>query len=261
MCGCVCLVHCTPAIDCGNPGPALNAITHGNLFTFPNAVSYLCRNGFLPNHTTTITCTKSGTWSGNPPSCQPVICHHIPPPAWGYLNSTNSTFASVILFSCSKGFHLVGVDVLVCQASGLWNSHVPRCVPVQCANISLHRYSVLNSVNNTFQGQAVMACARGHQLSSGDLRRTCTAEGSWSGSEAVCTGTTPFMLGTVWHVCIFVQCYTYPCLYSLSEIVVYDLRFHTYEAQMHYRTRVLKLARSKGAEYSICSVGISLVCP
>lgn len=41
-----------------------------------------------------------------------------------------------------------------------------------------------------YQSTAVYTCDNGYERSSGNLERTCEADGTWSGSEPVCSGET-----------------------------------------------------------------------
>lgn len=38
------------------------------------------------------------------------------------------SYPSSVMFQCKRGFHLLGSAVLSCQASGLWDRSLPKCL-------------------------------------------------------------------------------------------------------------------------------------
>lgn len=42
--------------------------------------------------------------------------------------------------------------------------------------------------DTSYGGHVLYACAAGYRHVSGDLRRTCVGNGSWSGTEPLCKG-------------------------------------------------------------------------
>ena len=58
------------AVSCTEPRSPSHGSRSGDDFTFGKTVSYQCDPGYKITGSRTRTCTASGTWSGNQPSCK-----------------------------------------------------------------------------------------------------------------------------------------------------------------------------------------------
>lgn len=204
------LSHSVAAVSCGDPGTPTHGSRKGSDFTFQQTVHFSCADGYILYGPDSRVCKSSAVWSGRVPKCQPVLCPRISTPAYALRNSSNFTFTSAVAIVCADGFLLVGTSVLVCTASGQWSHAIPSCQPVHCP-ISL---STLNGLvlrqNTTFSGTLVSGCVHGYVRKSGDFKRTCQADGKWSGLPLICTGNT----------CVLVVLYTVkPVLWLLFMFV------------------------------------------
>ena len=176
------------ALDCGNPGSIHYGITTGSHFSYPHNVTYTCVNGFLPSAPITLHCSNAGVWSAQPPVCRPVTCRELTAPHWGAMNTSNRTLSASVEFSCAAGFLLDGVRTLTCQPSAQWSGTEPRCQPIDCGALADVQHSTVLHVNTTYTGYWRAACDPGYRLVSGNSRRTCISDGSWSGSAPICEG-------------------------------------------------------------------------
>ena len=56
----------------------------------------------------------------------------------GATTGTNTTFDSVITYSCDDGFVLVGADEQICLESGNWSAPLPSCESRLCTIIIIN---------------------------------------------------------------------------------------------------------------------------
>ncbi|XP_078494241.1 sushi, von Willebrand factor type A, EGF and pentraxin domain-containing protein 1-like isoform X2 [Ciona intestinalis] len=106
--------------------------TPGNTFNVGATATYVCNAGYEIVGQDVLTCTVSGEWSDDEPTCQRVVvqCAARAAPAFGSLSPSKSTYAEneVVTFSCNHGYNLSGESQSTCQASGQWDEEVPTCV-------------------------------------------------------------------------------------------------------------------------------------
>lgn len=81
----------------------------------------------------TLHCGENGTWSGDVPTCQPVICTEPPIPQNGFIlngqiqvNIPKATYnnGEIVIFGCESNHMMIGNDFTVCQRNGLWSKYV-----------------------------------------------------------------------------------------------------------------------------------------
>ena len=56
-----------------------------------------------------------------------VDCGDLDDPENGDVDLTGTSFGSRALYSCNRGFTLVGINRRVCQANGQWSGEAPSC--------------------------------------------------------------------------------------------------------------------------------------
>lgn len=59
-----------PARRCGDPGDIQNGHREGNVFIFPNRVTYICSEGYELVGRSYRVCQENGQWSGQVPNCK-----------------------------------------------------------------------------------------------------------------------------------------------------------------------------------------------
>ena len=118
---------CRP-VNCGDPGGIMN----GDVFvlgtTLNSVARYSCRRGYLLVGVKVITCLAVGRWSSGLPRCDPIDCGDPGTPLNGKLQlSAGTKLNSVVRYSCSVGYVLMGATERVCQAGGTWSASLPTC--------------------------------------------------------------------------------------------------------------------------------------
>ena len=59
--------------------------------------------------------------------CLVVDCGSVVSPSHGDVRVQETTFQSVVTYSCISGYSLVGDDNRTCQANGNWSEETPQC--------------------------------------------------------------------------------------------------------------------------------------
>ena len=138
-----------------------------------------------------------------------VDCGELPAPANGEVNYVeDTTFESSAIFTCNRGFRLVGDRERECLYTGLWSLQQPTCesmrilfklivytftiillytkkTEITCPKLTPPKYGKVRISGYCVDDYAVYGCAYGHQISHKD-RRVCQEDGTWSGSEPTC---------------------------------------------------------------------------
>jgi formylglycine-generating enzyme required for sulfatase activity len=120
-------------------------------------------------------------------TCVPIDCGAPTPPTGGTIAFTETTVGSVATNGCGTGLNLVGPTERVCGADGVWDGEGATCVPVSCGAIGAPTNGQIEVTGTTFGGTATASCNEGYRLTGGTAVRTCSADGAWSGTAAVCT--------------------------------------------------------------------------
>ncbi|XDV41623.1 hypothetical protein PO909_010444 [Leuciscus waleckii] len=153
-------LHGTPRMECLEMGkwtdtppfclaqqcPLLTAPENGwmncshphSLFSYGSQCFLGCKAGFEITGEPGMTCSASGNWSQEMPSCTAVRCEllsfsELPEP--GPLPSMNCShphgnfsFDSQCFFQCAKSHKLNGTSQLICTSKGYWTNSPPSCV-------------------------------------------------------------------------------------------------------------------------------------
>ncbi|XP_077337301.1 complement receptor type 2-like isoform X8 [Lithobates pipiens] len=186
---------CTQVL-CAAPESPANGEYHPQKeeYTYLDSVTFSCQKPFQVVGDASISCTGTGEWSSNSPTCKAVNC---PNP-----NVTNSrrlsgfigpyTLNSAISFECDKDFVLRGSGLISCNIDSQWIPAIPLCerseskqvlcaAPESPANGEYHpqkdEYTYLDSV--TFSCQEPLEVA-------GDASISCTGTGEWSSNSPTC---------------------------------------------------------------------------
>ncbi|XP_067012252.1 locomotion-related protein Hikaru genki [Anabrus simplex] len=115
--------------------------------------------------------------------CEPIDVNSDP-----YLTARveGSRLGHVAIFQCPIGFKLNGTSNLTCQASGLWSSPIPQCLPIICPSLELDDpHLSLVEHNTSYGGRAVFRCSWGYKLT-GQPGIECEVDGQWSGPVPTC---------------------------------------------------------------------------
>uniref|UniRef100_A0A8C3VL92 Sushi domain-containing protein n=1 Tax=Catagonus wagneri TaxID=51154 RepID=A0A8C3VL92_9CETA len=149
-------IHCTsdsrgngiwsgPAPRCGVPGHCnapehfqfaqLKSQTNASEFPIGTSLEYECRPEYY-KMTFSIKCLQNLTWSSVKDVCKRKSCKTPPDPMNGmvYVN-TDTPFGSRIIFSCNRGYRLIGHSSTECVISGntaFWDAEPPICERIPC---------------------------------------------------------------------------------------------------------------------------------
>ncbi|XP_063849030.1 LOW QUALITY PROTEIN: uncharacterized protein LOC135093582 [Scylla paramamosain] len=155
---------------------------------------YSCRPGFRLEGDEVMTCSSKGKWQGQSPKCKESQC---PTPAQinnGFMEVANFRgvygHGTVVTYTCSPGYRLVGAASHTCNHTGQWSDNPPMCKAVTCGPppvFSNARHILLNS-STSWNGIAVYTCTDGYRLHTDtkDTVTTCLEEGKWRAVNVTC---------------------------------------------------------------------------
>ncbi|MBN3309505.1 CSMD1 protein, partial [Amia calva] len=174
-------------IGCGDPGPVANGIYIGDEFSFNKTVYYQCNPGYIMETATssTLLCTKDGTWNQIKPSCRAITCG--PPPAihHGKVEGSDFQWGSSVSYSCFEGYQLSLSAIVTCEGNGSWRGDVPQCLPVLCGDPGTPAEGHAEGNSFTYRSEVTFYCKAPYILV-GSSRRVCQSDGSWSGIQPTC---------------------------------------------------------------------------
>ncbi|XP_065189465.1 CUB and sushi domain-containing protein 1-like [Sycon ciliatum] len=152
-----------------------------------------CHAGFESANTKAV--CRRGQWEpAYMPNCRRTACNGSAP--MGGANTVRSgagnTFGSVHSFRCLPGFDWLWpwrAYNATCQHDMRWSSVVPDCSRVVCPSLAAIANGVwLNDTDaQVYEDSAPGACSPGYVRTAGNLTRTCMSDGTWSGTDPVCT--------------------------------------------------------------------------
>ncbi|XP_052236458.1 uncharacterized protein LOC127848192 isoform X5 [Dreissena polymorpha] len=162
--------------DCGNASPANGVATAPNGTTYQKQANVQCNPGYALNGSSLIECSATG-WND---SVQCVIqnCGD-PTPDHGTVNTTATTFGTVVKIACNHGYVLSGANIAKCNADSVWSDSA-TCNPYDCGNASPANGVATAPKGTTYQKQAYVQCNPGYALNGSSLIE-CSAAG-WNDS-------------------------------------------------------------------------------
>ncbi|XP_078403913.1 C4b-binding protein alpha chain-like [Cetorhinus maximus] len=104
----------------------------GPIYRYRHTITFRCNKGFEMVGKSVIECHENSTFVPPPPTCRPPAnCGNPRKILNGYYNTSGTTIGSKAVFSCHKGYKVVGRSFQFCTTSG-WNGRVPTCEIVRC---------------------------------------------------------------------------------------------------------------------------------
>ncbi|XP_063414427.1 complement factor B-like [Mytilus trossulus] len=99
-----------------------------------------------------------------------------------------------IIYSCNRGYEVQSGNLeRSCQADGTWSGSTPVCVGVKCQDPENGQFTEeQTSSGYSFPDTVTYSCIFGYEVQSGDLERSCQADGTWSGNAPVCKMTVDY---------------------------------------------------------------------
>ncbi|XP_018581221.1 complement factor H-like [Scleropages formosus] len=118
--------------SCGFPAHVLNgAFDLSQGMEFGAVANVVCNKGYKMVGTGYLTCSTSG-WSGNIPACEVVKCPEPPDIKNGRVamkpfSKNFPEYSDKVVYSCEKGYTLVGSPVIECKENGEYVPSPPQC--------------------------------------------------------------------------------------------------------------------------------------
>jgi len=97
---------------------------------------------------------------------------------------------TVCQFSCNDGYIGSGSQARRCQHNGTWSGQDFNCQTVTCSKLSPPTNGELlgcNTAEMLYNTVCRSSCKEGFEAK-GSVARRCTENGTWSGTDLVCTG-------------------------------------------------------------------------
>ncbi|WAR06704.1 SVEP1-like protein [Mya arenaria] len=168
-------------IDCYSP-PAIEngSLNKSNGTTYGSVVVYTCEEGYKMYGETSTYCQANGKWKAAHIliGCMALLfvdCNDPPVLENGSPNKSNgTTYGSVVVYSCGKGYTLYGDNSTTCQTDGTWKVIHANCT----INDYLHTLSLSKALSPI--------CNKGYTLY-GDNTSECLASGQWEGFNLSCS--------------------------------------------------------------------------
>ncbi|CAL1267119.1 unnamed protein product [Larinioides sclopetarius] len=175
-------------ISCNDPGYIENAQRLGNVFTFPNNVTYICNEGYkLIGHAIRY-CSPKGEWLPNsPPSyCEAIVCPILSHPLNGKVISSQRKLHAVATYECDRYYNLSGNSERICQEDGTWSGDIPTCREITCYDPGAIMHGSVIPIQKFYKAGdlIIFKCNYDfHQTSS-----KCLETGEWSKRPPLCPG-------------------------------------------------------------------------
>ncbi|XP_069121597.1 uncharacterized protein [Argopecten irradians] len=194
-------VHRLYAVSCDPPGAVpgstnLTTFAHvPDVFTVSSTISYTCDAGhefFLDNTTSrNITCGDNHVWDSDLGDyCRVISCPELDFPN-GTVNTTATTYKTVVLLTCNTGYTMSGATSMpiICQADKTWNSSAITCQAVDCGTPPSMANTELTDKGHTYGLNATYTCPSPMRFAPDtySLTSSCGADGKWEPIMAVCT--------------------------------------------------------------------------
>ncbi|XP_028273419.1 beta-2-glycoprotein 1-like [Parambassis ranga] len=181
----------TPAENeavCSRPQLGANVEIHGlqRIYSPGAELRLSCEEGYTPvfgPHT--IVCGASGAWTATKLICTLKRCPYPNQLLNGEMLYDDTTYRSVINYTCHEGYILTGSSSAVCQANATWSSDKPECRPVTCGLAPIPEfggiiYDRIVRGNTTEYGTTVTYKCLPPYASFGNAEAKCTASGTWT---------------------------------------------------------------------------------
>lgn len=169
------------------PRTPKNGFVRGHRYLYHDNVTFACNIGFRSNGSVNSTCTENGTWSSEPPACDPVFCPTPPPAAVNaFLHGTNTSYGARVNYTCIEGYEPTTPAVLVCGSGGHWNGTAPGCTKVTCPTPEPLENGRVVGKERRYGDTIEYTCSAGFRLTGGDKKRSCLGTAAWSGGAPVC---------------------------------------------------------------------------
>nr|XP_039261350.1 uncharacterized protein LOC120337582 isoform X2 [Styela clava] len=148
-------------------------------------------------------CNSDGTWTGNQPRCVRKVestsrtCSTPTFPRYGTIVPQRYMWfvGNSYTVSCNTGYEAPLINIATCLSNGMWSPQHLECKPIQqetfCVPLPTIQNGWMDSPNpgayRYLVGQSITyRCRSGYKLVEGSTTRTCSSQGSWTGSQPSC---------------------------------------------------------------------------
>ncbi|XP_019617399.1 PREDICTED: E-selectin-like [Branchiostoma belcheri] len=177
-----------PPIQCPTVTAQANGAISTTATSYQTVVNFTCNPGYVLNGTTNTTCQANGTWGNPVPTCTPIQCPILTAPANGAFSTTETSYPTVVNFTCNLGYVLNGTTNTTCQADGTWSNLVRTCrgeMMRKCPTLTAPANGALSTTATFYQTVVNFTCNPGYVLN-GTNNTTCQADGTWSNLVPTC---------------------------------------------------------------------------
>ncbi len=116
----------------------------------------------------------------------PSECPELPSPQAGSVSAPSRAIGAVATYSCDVGYTgSGGAAKRTCMPTGTWSDLPAVCSPIQCPGPTPPASGTVAVTALTFGSTASYVCQAGTCLT-GSPKRTCQADGTWSGAAPTC---------------------------------------------------------------------------
>lgn len=152
--------------------------------------SYSCASGYELDGPADKICLLNSSWSGIELRCTKVSCGLPPDIPNGNPFASYNTYGNKAEYFCSHGYELVGNQSLYCNASGIWEGQIPKCVEIICTLLPLTTGLRLTSSRSVTiyrpDDVARFDCQPGHRMTTAHRSIKCTRSGRWDNAMPRC---------------------------------------------------------------------------
>ncbi|GBN09560.1 Sushi, von Willebrand factor type A, EGF and pentraxin domain-containing protein 1, partial [Araneus ventricosus] len=99
---------------------------------YGSGVEYYCDEGYKLIGSVQRLCTAEGQWEGPEPQCVQIRCAQPPSLSNGEIRNHDTTYRSVVQYTCHRGYELKGPAERVCLSDETWSGADPSCVAIRC---------------------------------------------------------------------------------------------------------------------------------
>ncbi|XP_019937043.1 E-selectin [Paralichthys olivaceus] len=163
--------------------------------SYQSTCVFVCDEGYVQagSSSDTLQCEASGHWNASQPSCVAVELPALPTLENGFVSCgpTNMKFIyrNTCSFSCSPGYHLVGLSTVTYTSAADWSENIPRCDAITCQNPegAPHLITVCSNSSSELRLGSTCSfnCGAGFELQGADTVQ-CSDEGRWSKAIPTC---------------------------------------------------------------------------
>ncbi|XP_013929689.1 PREDICTED: complement receptor type 2-like [Thamnophis sirtalis] len=182
---------------CGYPGePVGGRLLVTGDFDLGSTANYQCDEGHRLIGKSTRKCkvvNNKMEWSDEVPVCEIIPC--LPPPKIPHGKHTgeyldNFYYATLVIYSCDKGYPLIGNSSIICISkdgvNGEWSGRA-SCGVTECPSPQIKNGRIVSGVSSTYKYNKKVSfeCIGGYEMV-GSREIHCQVDGTWDPPKPVC---------------------------------------------------------------------------